>query len=180
MAITGVVNNQQIQTSNKFAMLEVQDDDEENNNQLVIVEGSVEPSSPTTNLNAGGRLNPKATVFTPKYTGVRSTSRKGKAGNITGNESAIVEGVQKESTTAWVNSAFAGNPVTTNQSCQEIPSQATDIDAALKESNVNERLQLSGGKLWSQQVEEDPEEGELSRTINLLLVRYFMLKVVII
>ncbi|OIT27687.1 hypothetical protein A4A49_22501 [Nicotiana attenuata] len=100
-------------------------------------------------------------VFTPKSTGVGSTSRSIKEGNVNDKEKAAVEGAQKESTATWVSRTFNENLVATNQSCQDIPSQATEIDAALKLTNVNGNLQLDGRKIWSQQVEEDPEEGEL-------------------
>ncbi|OIT28332.1 hypothetical protein A4A49_59556, partial [Nicotiana attenuata] len=53
------------------------------------------------------------------------------------------------------------NVVATNQSCQEIPSQATEIDAALQLANNERRLNTDGRSVWSQQIEEDPEENEL-------------------
>ncbi|XP_019234732.1 PREDICTED: uncharacterized protein LOC109215172 [Nicotiana attenuata] len=151
-------NNQQIQTTNMFAALEGQDDEDQDNNQLIRVEDSNPAKSPT-NANTTKKLNPSAAVFTPKSTGVGSTARKGKVHNV--KENADLEGAQKETTAAWVNRTFNEKIVETNQSCQEIPSQATEIDAALKVTNGNERVQVEGRKMWTQQVEEDLEEGEL-------------------
>lgn len=151
------MTNQQIQVANKFIALEDQDGEDVENNQLMVIEESTEARSP----NLTGTLNPKAAEFTPKSVGIGSSAKKGKNSKRTGNGSVVAKGVQKESTAAWVNRTFAGNIVATNQSCQEIPSEATEFDASVKESNVNERLQLSGGKLWSAQTEEDSEEGEL-------------------
>lgn len=51
------------------------------------------------------KLNPKAPVFNPNEQRNRSEDQ-----------------VQKESTAQWVNITFGGNLVTTNKSCQEIPS----------------------------------------------------------
>ncbi|OIS97324.1 hypothetical protein A4A49_02689 [Nicotiana attenuata] len=142
-----------------FAALEDQDGANEENNQLVVVEDNSPARILADNIPAPKKLNPTAAVFTPKSTGVESTSRRVKEGNVNDKEKAIVEGAQKESTATWVSRTFNENLVATNQSCQEIPSQATEIDATLTLTNVNGNLQLDGRKIWSQQVEEDPEEG---------------------
>lgn len=55
-----------------------------------------------------------------------------------------------------------GNLVATNRSCQEILSQNADTTNSFEEPMEKERLQLSGGKLWTDQIEEDSEEGEIS------------------
>ncbi|OIS95637.1 hypothetical protein A4A49_04518 [Nicotiana attenuata] len=154
-----VAATQQIQITNMFAALEGNDGDNEDNNQLVVVEDN-STTIPATNSPIVKELNPTAAVFTPKSTGVLSTSRRGKENNPNEKNNTIVEGNKKESTAAWVRT-FNEKIVATNQSCQEIPSQATEIDAIFKVDNVNGNLQLDGRKVWSQQVEEDQEEGEL-------------------
>lgn len=63
--------------------------------------------------------------------------------------------MQRESTSQWVNTTF-GQDVTTNQSCQEIPSQNVDSTA----TSELDRIQVDASKLWSDQAEEDSEEGE--------------------
>ncbi|OIT20725.1 hypothetical protein A4A49_42714, partial [Nicotiana attenuata] len=94
--------------------------------------------------------------------GVGSTTIREKEVQHKDEENAKVKDVQKESTAAWVSKTFMKNVVAINQSCQEIPSQATEIDAALHLANNERRLNLDGRSVWSQQVEEDPEENELS------------------
>lgn len=132
--------------------------DKEDNNQLALVEQSPIIRSLTANTTITGKLNPEAAVFNPKP-----------AGNDGVKEKLFVyptsmehpdNGV-KESTAQWVNKNFGGNLVTTNQSCQEIPSQTIDTNATAKIHQETDRLQLSCGKLWSDQIEELSEEGEI-------------------
>lgn len=115
------------------------------------------------NHNVAGRLNPVAPAFNPNSNEIAS-SKKGNNFKSTGNENGdrlvAHQGVPKESTAQWVNRTFVGN-VTTNQSCQEIPSQSVDVTAVDGMSKGDERLQFSGGKLWCYQVEDDSEEREL-------------------
>ncbi|XP_059289380.1 uncharacterized protein LOC132042890 [Lycium ferocissimum] len=138
------------QTSNKFSTL---DEGNENNNQLVeiaLAQDTVEPvakviaSEVEQNLSTSDArgekngavpvLNVNAKIFSP--------AKK--------NESPGKEMNTKE----WVTSAFlketGGQLVTTNQSCQEVPSQT--CTNTTKEGDKN---------LWSDQVEEEKEEGEL-------------------
>ncbi|OIT26694.1 hypothetical protein A4A49_55970, partial [Nicotiana attenuata] len=147
-------NNQQIQTSNMFAVLEVQEDDDAGRNQLVEVGNK---STVNSNMN----LNLTAAVFTPKSTGIGSTASKEDTEKHKNKNDEMVEDNQRDSTVAWVNRAFNANTVATNQSCQEIPSQATEIDATLRNINATKEVQAEGRKIWSQQVEEDSDEGEL-------------------
>ncbi|OIT22038.1 hypothetical protein A4A49_33239 [Nicotiana attenuata] len=62
--------------------------------------------------------------------------------------------MQKESTAAWVNRTFAENVVATNQSCQEIPSRATEFDAVVKEG-------VSG-----EEESSDEEKKEEEQSVN--------------
>ncbi|XP_019257603.1 PREDICTED: uncharacterized protein LOC109235805 [Nicotiana attenuata] len=160
--IVSVDVGQQIQTTNKFAALQAEEEGD-NGNQMIIVEADVRHDT-----QRQKDLNPNASVFIPKSTGVASSKRGNveyddEEGNIIkeGSNKGKATTVQKEATTAWVNRIFAEKIVATNQSCQDIPSQDTEVDATIKEVNANERLQISGGKLWDAQTEEDSEEGEL-------------------
>ncbi|OIT04318.1 hypothetical protein A4A49_65124, partial [Nicotiana attenuata] len=113
-----------------------------------------------------GKLNPTAPEFNINSAGVGSTNG--------GTETKLHR--YNESTAEWVQRAFLGttgeNIVGINTSYQEIPSQDTLVDMELgnnpeiqtKEkflSKVNERVQWSGGKLWSDQREIDPEENDV-------------------
>ncbi|OIT24175.1 hypothetical protein A4A49_33958 [Nicotiana attenuata] len=158
----GVV--QQIQTANKFAALQEDDGEINKENQLAIVEEPVDQRSPIKNNKKAGLLNPAAAVFTPR-SGVAS-SKRGKGADHSGVDgvakaanSAVIEKIPKESTTQWVSRTFADN-IATNQSCQEIPSQSIEFDAVERVSK-NERLQISGNKLWHEQTEEESDEGEV-------------------
>ncbi|OIT20059.1 hypothetical protein A4A49_59584, partial [Nicotiana attenuata] len=122
-------NNQQIQTSNMFAVLEVQEDEDAGRNQLVEIGNK-------STVNSTKKLNHTAAVFTPKSTGVGSTTSKEDTEKHKNKNDEMVEDNQRDSTVAWVNRAFNANTVATNQSCQEVPSQATEIDATLRNINV--------------------------------------------
>ncbi|XP_070032135.1 uncharacterized protein [Nicotiana tomentosiformis] len=177
--------NNQVQVGNKFAVLEVMDDEEENGNQLMLVDDQPSPRNPVTrdqitaqqrqksNANNARKLNPAAPVFNPNSVGIGSTNGcvdttptgKGKETNRA-----------KESTAQWVQRTFKDNAVGINTSCQDIPSQDTLVDRELAKTTdnqssgaktrsdfpkVNERVQWSGGRLWSDQIEEDSDEGEV-------------------
>lgn len=51
--------------------------------------------------------------------------------------------------------------VATNYSCQDIPSQNTNTVNSFEEPTESERLLLTEGKLWEEQIEEGSEEGEI-------------------
>lgn len=67
--IVPVNADQQIQTANKFAALQVEEQNNEGN-QLVVVKDTVVQKLPVHK-----ELNPAAAVFTPKSTGVASSKR---------------------------------------------------------------------------------------------------------
>ncbi|XP_016484601.1 uncharacterized protein LOC107805125 [Nicotiana tabacum] len=143
---------QQVQTTNNFAILEIEEGDKEDNNQLVLVEiSNVDRShkvSPRVTKNGTPRsaikLNPKASVFNPNDKGIETVCQ-----------------LQKESTTQWVSRNFGGGLVSTNRSCQQIPSQTVDTAKSIALLMEEVKQQASGGKLWSEQIEEDSEEGEI-------------------
>ncbi|KAF3681556.1 hypothetical protein FXO37_02852 [Capsicum annuum] len=117
-----------LKTSNKYAALENGDGE---NNQLdelpheIVVAEAIH----TTNAsNMDKNLNANAPVFKPR--------------NITGSPA------KEKSTKEWVTSTFAkenwGQLVTTNQSCQEIPSQTYETttkegDKEMEEGEVHDR-----------------------------------------
>lgn len=109
---------QQVQTANKFAILEVEEGEKNKNNQLVLIEESNEQRSPIHYPKATGSLNPATAVFSsPGIT----KSKKGNNANHNGSGNATAEGVQKESTAQWVPRTFG-----------------------VVDSKENDRLQLSG------------------------------------
>jgi len=73
---------------------------------------------------------------------------------------------QQESTAQWANKVFGSKLVTTNQSCQDIPSQSMDTYGISEQVNEKDRLALTSGKLWEDQAEEDYEEGEIPDGIH--------------
>ncbi|OIS95636.1 hypothetical protein A4A49_58716, partial [Nicotiana attenuata] len=118
-------------------------------------------NSPKKNHNGSGKsLNPTAPIFSP---------------TAPTNQTVNEEVRNAKSTAAWVQRAFVGNTVGINTSCQDIPSQDTRVEGELAKMSAkvnatdavprdgefksSERVQRSGGKLWSNQIEEDPEEG---------------------
>ncbi|MCD7468323.1 hypothetical protein HAX54_006394 [Datura stramonium] len=112
-----------LQTSNKYAALE---DGIRENNQLIEVPQVRESAEPVEK-----NLNANAPVFKPRN-----------------NASPVKERKTKE----WVNSTLRKEIedllVTTNQLCQEIPSE-------IYENSSKNR------NLWSDQVEKETEEGEV-------------------
>ncbi|OIT36551.1 hypothetical protein A4A49_55614, partial [Nicotiana attenuata] len=87
---------QQIQSVNKFAALQVEEENNEGN-QLVVVEDADVQKSPIHK-----DLNPAAAVFTPKSTGVAS-SKRGNETNPNGGGSLVKAATDraKESTAQW-------------------------------------------------------------------------------
>lgn len=173
----GNETSKQVQVANKFAVLEVIDEEDEPGNQLALVEASATPKAPG-NGNQDerqkhtGNLNPAAPAFTPNSSGIGSandrvnTSPKGKAKEIHKT---------KESTAQWVERTFntktGEGSVGINISYQDIPSQDTMVDKELAKSpalpdgtkfpTLQERVQWRGGRLWSDQREEDSEADEV-------------------
>ncbi|XP_019231592.1 PREDICTED: uncharacterized protein LOC109212408 [Nicotiana attenuata] len=49
-----------------------------------------------------------------------------------------------------------------NQSCQEIPLQSIEPEAAAEQEFLIQKVDWTGGRLWCNQTEEDPDEGDLS------------------
>ncbi|KAM3376682.1 hypothetical protein P3S68_015397 [Capsicum galapagoense] len=117
-----------LQTSNKYAPLENGDGE---NNQLDEVPHEIVAAEAVHTTNASNvdkNLNANAPVFKPR--------------NITGSPA------KEKSTKEWVTSSFAkengGQLVTTNQSCQEIPSQTYETttkegDKEIEEGEVRDR-----------------------------------------
>ncbi|OIT03570.1 hypothetical protein A4A49_57545, partial [Nicotiana attenuata] len=171
----------QLQTTNKYAVLEDAKDGDVQGKQLAIIEemalGAVQsdPKSPGKGKNGAvqnnqqqvttftGRLNPAAQEFNPNSAGIESTN-----GGANGKEIPM----GRETTSQWVKRAFKANDVGTNTSCQEIPSQDTMVDRELANNpeiqandipvlKVGERDQRIGGRLWSDQRKIDSEEDEV-------------------
>ncbi|XP_019241772.1 PREDICTED: uncharacterized protein LOC109221779 [Nicotiana attenuata] len=125
----------QMQTDNKFAILEVEESDDNANNQLALVETmNAVPVSKET-----GILNPVAPAYIPTSPG--NTKRRNDGKNNTKNMPAVsvnpaginkqkemeenknkvsTDQKVKESTAAWVQKAFKINEVAINTSVQEI------------------------------------------------------------
>ncbi|OIT28157.1 hypothetical protein A4A49_27711 [Nicotiana attenuata] len=146
---------QQIQTTNKFAALEVEDEGD-NEHPVILVEEVAVQDTPKQK-----ELNPNASVFTPKSTGVAS-SKRGNVENVGENRTLAKEGTNKgkESTAQWVNRTFPVLNVTTNQYCQELPSQSLDTNMIPEQENLKDKVTFVGGRLWGQQHEEESDEGE--------------------
>lgn len=162
VASDDAVDNQPIQTTNMFAVLEDHDGDDEDNNQLVVVKDNNFERTTVPNNTSARSLNPKTTQFSPNPTGAGSTSKTGKKIIHNEKENGTMEGTEKQSTTAWVSRTFMENLVATNQPCQEIPSQATDPEEIAELQLMKQKASWIGGKLWNKQTEDDPDEGDLS------------------
>lgn len=101
---------QQAQTTNKFAALEVEEVENVANNQLALADKKNTMRSPNLTPTKNGKsLNAADPVFNPNSS--RNRAPQGNNGNI-----ASVNKEQK--------GAYLPQLVTTNQSCQYIPSQA--------------------------------------------------------
>lgn len=126
---------QEVQTANKFAILEVEDCEINENNQLALVEdNSIQRShSP----KETGRLNLAANVFKPKSPTVEASKI---GNNPNGKGTVVTDGIQKESTTQWVSRTFVGN-----QSYEEVLSQSIDIN--IKNDPIKDKDQIQPGKL---------------------------------
>ncbi|OIT07933.1 hypothetical protein A4A49_10464 [Nicotiana attenuata] len=153
--IVPVETVQQIQTTNKFAALQVEDESNAGN-QLAIVEEVDVQNTPNQK-----ELNPAAVAFTPKSTRVAS-SKRGKEinPNAEGILSKVPTGRGKESTAQWVNRTFPVLNVISNQSCQDIPSQSLDTSVLPEQENLKDRVEFVGSRLWDDQQEEESDEGE--------------------
>ncbi|XP_070022141.1 uncharacterized protein [Nicotiana sylvestris] len=113
--------------------------------------------------NEGEKLNPAAPEFNRSSAGIGSTN---------GGSEAMVN-KPKKTTSQWVQRTFIGNTlVGVNTSCKDTPSQDTMVEMEMAnileiQTNENflpqmkERVQWSGGKLWSEQREDDSEENEV-------------------
>lgn len=115
---------------------------EDNTNQSPAISPNAARNN---NAQMPNRLNPKAKAFIPNDKGIECEGQ-----------------LQEESTSQWVNRNFgSGNVVATNRSCQDIPSQNTNTVNSFEEPTESERLLLTEGKLWEEQIEEGSEEGEI-------------------
>lgn len=118
-------------------------------------------------------MNPAAPAFNPNSVGIESTNGAVDT-SPKGSEKAAHK--SKESTSKWVQKAFKGTAgvrtVGVNTSCQDIPSHDTLVDKELAQNpanqtdennfpNLKERVQWSGGRLWSEQREVDSDEEEV-------------------
>lgn len=63
----------QVQTSNKYTALEVEEGEKDGNNQLALVGDTIVTRSPGTNPKSTGKLNPAAAVFNQKFPGIEAT-----------------------------------------------------------------------------------------------------------
>lgn len=158
------VQAQQIQVANKFAALDVIEEEEHfEDNQLAVVENNnVLNSSRPNPSDTRKKLNLTAPVYKPSSPGI-GTVKDGNNSAIKANDKEKEQAMGKESTAQWVSRAFGGNNVTTNQSCQEIPTQSLDTNELAEQQFLKERVTSSRGRLWCDQVEEDSEEGEFQK-----------------
>ncbi|OIS96189.1 hypothetical protein A4A49_03780, partial [Nicotiana attenuata] len=133
--------------------------------------GTRSPKKTSPKNNRKG-LNPTAPIFNPVSKGSEA-AKQGRSTSPTGRRNG--EPINKESTSQWVHQAFAGNFVATNISYQEVPSHDTKVEKILakeKKTVVDaeveaseevftsmERIKWTGGRLWGDQIEEDPDEG---------------------
>ncbi|OIT20069.1 hypothetical protein A4A49_40202 [Nicotiana attenuata] len=107
----------------------------------------------------GKQWNPAAPTFVPKSPGTKRT----KETNGTKDHAAENrQEKQKETTAQLVNRAFVANKVTLNQSSQDIPSQTFESEAIAEQQLLLKKVDWTGGRLWCDHREEDPDEGNLS------------------
>lgn len=111
IVLTNNVVVQQVQTNNKFAILELEEGQKEADDQLALVEEVNENQSLKPTPKSTGKLNPVDAVYIPASTGNRSS--KGVT-NANPNEVRKEEAKEKESTAHWVNRTFGNNRVTTD------------------------------------------------------------------
>ncbi|XP_019246470.1 PREDICTED: uncharacterized protein DDB_G0290685-like [Nicotiana attenuata] len=152
----------QVQTNNKFDVLEIDNSEDNTNNQLALVEEQTDQTN-MPKPKDHGKLNLAAANFISKYPG---TDKGGK------------EGKKK----LHVTPAASSTPGVTNKQrnredtgMQEVPTQDTRVDANLANNvdndNIvdtefeifqsNEKVKWTRGRLWEDQTEEDEEEGEI-------------------
>nr|XP_016495963.1 PREDICTED: probable serine/threonine-protein kinase tsuA [Nicotiana tabacum] len=145
---------QKVQTTNKFAALEVEEGEKERNNQLSLVEITATQRSPRTKPSDTGGLNPAAVVFTLTPTG-NDKLEKGKNASPKKNVNGSTERIQKESTTQWVNKTLVPT--------KEVQSNKDNSNNVNKDQNGAYLPQLAKIKqsyqvVSSQTVEEESEE----------------------
>lgn len=150
---------QKVETTNQFAILEVEEGQQDANNELALVAQST--ASPTPNTTGKGKPKSSTKHTTPgKHLNVAAP-----AYNLATNEIMVLKAItqkekEKESTSQWVNKAFGPNNVTTNHSYQETPSQSLDTKAIEEQENYQDRVKFMEGRLWNAQEEEHTEEEE--------------------
>lgn len=92
---------QQVQTTNEFAILEVEDGEVNESNQLVLGEETDVQKSLILDPKEVGKLNPAVTTFNPNATRIASLKRGNNTNTIVtgdGDRVAVDQGVPKEST----------------------------------------------------------------------------------
>lgn len=128
----------------------------QNNNQVALVAEGDNQSALNSPFPSGKPLNPAAQKFNPITIGTGG-SHKGNKGSA-GTKGKENIAANKEATTQWVQQTFAENLVATNTSCQEVPFQES-----LEPNMFNKepgKLHIGEVKVWTEQIEEDSEEGE--------------------
>ncbi|XP_070013760.1 uncharacterized protein [Nicotiana sylvestris] len=179
------VNNaaveKQIQSTNKFALLEIENGELNEDNQLAVVE-EVQKT-----IGHNDIQHNNSTVI------VAIDSEEQEVHVSTKNPTTKINADNEKSTTAWVQTAFANNVVGTNTSCKDIPSQDTRINETMAKNSVkvntvhamtrqeeqtsndneqvedtdfemfksSETINWKGSKFWLNQTEEDPGEGQV-------------------
>lgn len=123
--------------------------------------------------NTAENLNRVAPEFYLNSADFGSTNGRAES-NIRGSDKEVTGG--KESTAQWVQRAFnvnaGGITVGVNTFCQDFPSQDTLVEKELANNpeiqtndtiflKVTDRVQWSGGRLWSNQREEDSDADEV-------------------
>nr|XP_016448465.1 PREDICTED: probable basic-leucine zipper transcription factor F [Nicotiana tabacum] len=172
-------DNDHVQVTNKFAILQGMDEEEEHVNQLAMVAANAVTNSPAVHnqastkqkpkhmVNNEGKLNPASQAFHLNSSRIGSTN-----GLVNGKEASKA----KNDTAQWVERSFKDKTgdgiVKINTSCQKITSQDTLLNKELnktpnshaegsKSSTFKERVQGCGGRLWDAQREYDSEENEV-------------------
>lgn len=141
VSTNGIV--QQVQTANKFAILEVPEGEKNENTELVLVEESNEQSGTTPNPKTTEKLNPEADVFKPNSLALTKSK--------TGGGNAETGGSLNESTVQWVTRTFGGN-------------LATNVTTDMSKDNAT--MQLTGNTLWCDQFEEVLEDGGIPKGVT--------------
>lgn len=156
------------QTINRFAVLEMEQCDANEGNHM-MGKGGTYALNNIANMEPNGKVIVAADVTNTITTPTVQTHRLSKvtkplnpnatAFKLIDKENLNQSQSQQESTAQWANKVFGSKLVTTNQSCQDIPSQSMDTYGISEQVNEKDRLALTSGKLWEDQAEEDSEEG---------------------